>query len=301
VPVLDPPNVLLYFGALAATAASVAVIGHVPGSARGTWVLLVSLAFLAAFAVVAAGLLARGWIVPGGVVAATAVTFVPLAGAGFERLIGIGQTDVVPAPSQALGGAEYVTGAPPAAFHGGSFALALLTAAAGLAAFALVRYAYVFAWVAVAAVVATQILLPVFDAHPDGAARFDALLGIGLLLMTIGVALDRRGARREAFWWNLVGAASVTAGFSYHDAFGGSWSWILALLAGLAALGLAVYLRRATYAFFGLLGLYVPLAHFLDSWLGSLGLAIVLALVGATILAAGMALQRSAERLPAIA
>jgi uncharacterized integral membrane protein len=45
----------------------------------------------------------------------------------------------------------------------------------------------------------------------------------------------------------------------------------------------------------------VPLAHFLDEWLGSLGVAIVLALVGGIILGAGIALQRSADRLPTVA
>jgi hypothetical protein len=88
-PVFDTPNILWHFGALSAAVAGIAVIGEVHHSARGFWVLLVSLAFLAAFAIAAAALLRTDRGIPGGILAATAVSFVPLAGEGFERLIGV--------------------------------------------------------------------------------------------------------------------------------------------------------------------------------------------------------------------
>ena len=65
-PRLDPPNILWFFGGLTAAAASLAVISRVHPSARGLWILLAALAFLAAFAAVSALLLGSGWRVPGG-------------------------------------------------------------------------------------------------------------------------------------------------------------------------------------------------------------------------------------------
>jgi len=297
VPVLDPPNVLWYFGALAGTIACVAIVGQVPDSARGTWVLLVSLAFLAAYAAVSVGLLRAGWQIPGSVVAATAVSFVPIAGAAFEQLVGIGATKVVPDSGTVLGDTESPPGAPVEAFHGRSFALVLLTIVAGVLVYRLLRFAFVFAWVSVAAFIGTQILLPLFDSHPGTAAHFDAALGAGIFLVVVGLALDHRGLRREAFWWHLVGLVAVTAAFSYHASFHSSPGWVVALLAGLVALGLAVLYRRATFAFFGLLGLYAPLAHYGDDWFGNLGLACALGALGFTILGAGVLVQESNRRL----
>src|SRR5260221_1193331 len=88
-PAFDTPNILWFFGAFTAAGASDAVIAQVHHSARGLWILLVSLAFLAAFALLSAVLLQRSWWVPGGVLTAMAVTFVVPAGVGFERLIGV--------------------------------------------------------------------------------------------------------------------------------------------------------------------------------------------------------------------
>jgi hypothetical protein len=299
VPVLDPPNVLWYFGALAGTIACVAIVGQVPASARGTWVLLVSLAFIGVYAALSFGLLRAGWQIPGGVVAATAVSFVPIAGAAFEQLVGIGATKVVPDSGTVLGDTESPPGAPVEAFHGRSFALVLLTIVAGLLVYRRLRFAFVLAWVAVAAFIGTQIVLPLFDSDPGTAAHFDAALGAGIFLVVVGLVLDQRGIRREAFWWHLVGLVAVTAAFSYHTSFHSSPGWVSALLAGLVALGLAVLYRRATFAFFGLLGLYAPLAHYGDDWFGNLGLACALAALGFTILAAGIVVQGTNRRLPA--
>ena len=49
-PAFDTPNILWFFGAFTAAAACDAVISQVHPGARGVWILLVSLAFLAAFA-----------------------------------------------------------------------------------------------------------------------------------------------------------------------------------------------------------------------------------------------------------
>jgi hypothetical protein len=65
-PRLDPPNILWFFGGLTAAAAGNAVVSRVHPSARGLWMLLAALAFLAVFAALSTALLRAGWTVPGG-------------------------------------------------------------------------------------------------------------------------------------------------------------------------------------------------------------------------------------------
>src|SRR5438552_132498 len=88
-PRFDTPNLLWFFGAITGVGAGIAVVANMPGSARGLWIFLVALGFLAAHVVVSAFLLRKHWPVPGGVLAAAAVAFVPAVGVGFERLIGV--------------------------------------------------------------------------------------------------------------------------------------------------------------------------------------------------------------------
>jgi hypothetical protein len=303
VPVLDAQNILWYFGALAGTVACVAIVGQIHDSARGAWILLASLVFLAIYAAASFVLLREGWIIPAGVIAATAVSFVPLGGAAFERLVGVGgKSGIVSGTSAVVGDTVFQEGESPTgstfqAFHWHSFVLALATVAAGLLVYSLVRYAYVFAWVAIAALIGTQILLPAFQSHPAADEQVDALLVAGLGFVAIGLYADlAHHARRVAFWWHLVGLWSVAVALSYHTADHSSPGWIFVVLAGLAALAIAAPLERATFAFFGLLGVYAPFVHYGDHWFGNLGLAFTLAVVGFSILAAGLAIQQSGSR-----
>lgn len=294
-PVFDTQNILWHFGALSAAVAGIAVIGQVHHSARGFWVLLVSLAFLAGFAVAAAGLLRADRRIPGGVLAATAVSFVPLAGEGFERLIGVwgqaGGTAVYSSAGVTVNAGAVVVDS----FNGHEFALALATASAGLIVYALVRYAFVFAWVVFAMLSAVELLMPVVVSHPNGGDRANTLLLAGLAFVGIGLYADLLHARRIAFWWHLVGLAMITAAFVYHTIVHSSPGWIVTLGAGLAALAFAAPLHRASWALFGLLGTWAPIVHYSASWFGSLGTAFALFVIGLSILAAGLAVQRAGD------
>ena len=294
-PVFDTQNILWHFGALSAVIAAVVVIGQVHHSARGFWMLLVSLAFLAAYGAGAAALLRAHRPVPGGIVAATGVSFVPLAGEGFERLIGVwgGGGGGAVYSSQGVSvnaGAVVVT-----SFDGHEFALALATAVAGLVVYALVRYAFVFAWVAVATLFAVELLLPVVVSHPNGADRADTLVVAGLAFLAIGLYADLLHSRRVAFWWHLLGLAIITSAFVYHTIAHSSPGWVFVLIAGLLALLSAAPLRRASWALFGLLGSWAPIVHYASDWFGSLGTAFALFVIGCSILAAGLAVQRAGD------
>jgi len=270
------------------------VISQVHESARGLWILLVALVFFALYGGIAYFLLQGGWRIPGGVFAATAVTFVPVGGVGLERLVGIsGQhqlgTDVI------LGGGE--TGPLPvsSSFHGASFALAVATVVAGLVVYSLVRYSFVFAWVSVATLVALQIFLGAVVSHPGLRDRADAFIVTGVVFVAIGLNADLLRARSAAFWWHLVGLWSIAIGLGYHAGSHSSPGWIFVLLAGAVALLASAPLHRATWAVFGLLGLYSPFFHYSDRWFGNLGTAFALTVVGLAIVALGMAVQSSGD------
>ncbi|HEX4323306.1 MAG TPA: hypothetical protein VHZ77_01620 [Gaiellaceae bacterium] len=295
-PVLDTQNVLWYFGALAGTGASFAVVAQVSGAARGLWILLASLAFIAAYALAATLLIRSGWLIPGGVIAATAVTFVPLAVAAFEVLVGLASGNPAPTSESIVAVEEQQ---PPVAhgfdWHG--FSLAVATVAAGLAVYWLTRYSYVFLWVAIATLLVVELFVPAVDSSPSTETRVDVLFGTGLAFVAIGLYADWRAARREAFWWHLVGLWALTLGFSYHVAVHSSPGWIFVVAAGIVALGLSIELRRASFAFFGLLGIYSPFVHYSDDWFGNLGIAFALAVLGFAILAVGISVQQSGGRL----
>jgi hypothetical protein len=280
-PVFDTPNILWYFGTLTATAASVTVIGDVHGSARGAWILLVSLAFLGAYALLSAALLHAGLTIPGGVVAATAVTFVPVATGGFERLIGVWRNPNGPGPFQE--------------FEGPDLVLVLATVVGGVVAYALVRYGFVFAYIAIATFLSTQLLVPIFVSQPTPSDHATAVLIVGVGFLGVGIFADLNHSRWTAFWWHIVGLVTMTVGLAYHAFSHTSFGWVLILIVGVLVLALAAPLHRATWGLFGVAGTYAPVVHYTDKWFGNLGTAFALAVVGFGLVGIGIAIQRAGD------
>jgi hypothetical protein len=274
-PRFDPANILWFFGGLVAAAAGLAVISQVQPSSRGLWILLSSAAFLAAFAALAFGLLRAGWPVAGGVLAAMAVTFVVPGTVGFERLLGVWRTSSLIDPT-----AEY---------EGPYVAVLVATAAAGLVCYAIVRFPFVLAIVAAAATVTGQLLLPIFRSRPGFGDHANAAVVVGLVLIAAGLALDRRRERRAAFWWYVFGLFSLALGLAYHAFRHSSWGWVLILVFGAVFLLAGTALRRATWAVFGVAGIFAPIAHYLDVWFANLGTAFALTALGVVLVGLGIA------------
>lgn len=285
-PVFDTPNILWFFGAFTAAGASDAVISRVHPSSRGVWILLVSLAFLIAFAVLAAWLLRADWWIAGGVLAAMAVTFVGPTGGAFERLIGVWRTGGSLDPIQE--------------FEGPAFALVVAVAVAGLIAFALVRFPFILATVVIATFVAAQLLLPVVVEQPGIGDHATGFLVVGAMLIGVGLVLDLARARPEAFWWHLVGLTALAIGLGYHAFRHATWGWVLIFAVGSVILLFATFLLRGTWAVFGVAGFYAPIAHYLNDWLGNLGTAFALAAVGVGLVALGIAARRFGGTWPAL-
>jgi hypothetical protein len=280
IPRFDTPNVLWFFGAIATASASNAVVAAVHPSARGTWILLVALVFAAVYAAFSLVLRARGWWVPGGLFATVVVTLVPVIGYGFERLIGVWPETL------------NQEGPAPETFQGAFFALGLVTMIVGLVVCALVRFEFVLVVVTVAALVTAQLLLPAFVDHPSADDSATTAIVTGALLVLAGLLLDRRGKRRLAFWWHVVGLAGIAIGLVYFTGSeGDDGGWVAMLVTGLVVLLLAAPLGRATWAVYGVAGAYAPVVHYIVDGGGRLAIPLALVFVALGIVALGIVMQ----------
>ena len=279
---MDPPNVLWFFGAFSLGFAVYLLIETLPTSQRGLWLLVAAVAFLVGFVVAAAVLLREGWRVPGGLAAALAVAVFPAVAVSFLTLVGVWPSDPFFEPFEE--------------FSGWTLAVGLATALVGLVAWWLTRFSFVLAVAVGAILVSAQLLTPCFDESPSGAERAATALVIGAAVFVVGVFVDVFGRRREAFWFHVLGLFSVAAGLVYLTESGGDpdRGWIPMLIGGLFLLIAAGPIRRATWAVYGVLGVYAAVLHYLAKGLNEshwvfATLLIVLALA---FFAAGMAEHR---------
>jgi hypothetical protein len=282
-PRFDAPNVLWFFGFYAVTFASIGVINQVSEAHHDLWELLVSLAFAAVYLIAALVLTMLGWRTPSGLAVATAVAMIPAAGFGFTSLIRTYPHEPFFDPFQT--------------FSGSVFAVALVSALAALSAFAITRFSFILLEFTVAVSLVTQFFLPAVDDHPsaDGHAVTAIVTGAGLIVL--GLTLDGQGRRRAAFWFHVIGFLNLAIAFAYYAFnFSGDTNrgWIPMLIIGGLALLLSAPLWRATWAFYGVLGFYAPILHWLTSGLrpSSVGYSFILLGIGASIFAVGFVLAR---------
>jgi hypothetical protein len=287
---MDPPNVLWYFGAFTLGFAVYGLIETIPTSQSGLWILLTAVGFIAAFALTAAVLLRRGWWVPGGLAAALAVAVFPAGAVAFLTLIGVWPDDPFFEPLRE--------------FSGSAFGVALATALAALAVWRLTRFSFVLAVVSSAILVAAQLLTPCFDANPGNGERAATALVAGLVLFIVGVFLDALGRRRDAFWFEVLGLLGIAAGLVYFTAAPGGdpqRGWIPMLVGGAFLLAASGLVTRASWAAYGVLGVYAAIAHYLIEGLDERRWPFALALIAlaAAIVVLGMVQQRLSGRSPA--
>jgi hypothetical protein len=276
---MDPPNVLWFVGAYAVAAGSYVLFGALPESHSSVWIFVAGLAFLLAYSASSYGLLRRGWWVPGGLAAALAVAMVPAVAIGFLRLIDVWSNDVP------------ITG-----FNGCALAVAIVTAVAGLIAYWLTRFTFLYFTVVTAILVAAQFLAEA-GASPSNEDRATAALVTGGLMVIVGVFLDAFGRRRDAFWFHVLGWFSIAAGLAFLIVEPGGdpeRGWIPMLIVGTLMVIVAGPIRRATWAVYGVLGYYAPLLHYMVTNLNENGwvFAVALLAVGLSIFVFGMVIHR---------
>ena len=280
---MDAPNVLWFAGAYAAAIASYGLLGALPTSHRSLWILLLALVFLVLYAVAAVVLLTREWWIPGGLAAALAVGMTPAVAVSFLRLSGVWSSDF-----------------PLTDFNGCALAVAVLTAAAGLLAYALTRFAFILLIVAGAVVVGAQ-FLAVAGNGASGDERATAALLAGALLVVVGVLLDAFGRRYDAFWFHAVGWFSAGAGlvfFTVEPSGDPNRGWVPLLILGALLVVAAGPIRRATWAVYGVLGYYGAILHYLQEALNENRWPFAFALLGlaVSIFAMGMLQHRYGTR-----
>jgi hypothetical protein len=284
----DPPHILWYFGALTAALAANATIVSVSSDHRGTWQLLAGLLLAGVFVACALLLLAGGWRVPGGMLVAAAVLLVPAVGQAFEGLIGVW-------PDLDTGLFDFTQ-----EFEGAYFALALATMLAGLAAFALVAFPFLFAIVTVATLFAAQLLLPVFVDDPSADDRASTALLSGAVLVLIGLVLDSVGRAADAFWWHATGLFGVAVGLGFY-ALGRdeAWAWVTILVLGGILVLASAPTGRATWATFGVIGVFGAVLRYDVDWFGSWRAPALMIAVSLGLILLGIAMQLSTQAWPA--
>lgn len=283
VPVFKPPDILWYFGTFATAFATFEVISKVPNGQRDLWQLLVALGFFAAYAVASLVLL-RSWWIAGGLAAALAVAMVPAIGHGFAVLIGTYPKDVFFDPTQS--------------FSWTLFLIGLATIVAGLVAFALTRFSFLFFTVVFATSITAQLVVPGFHHHPSANDHFVAALVLGAALVTVGLLLDLGGRRRDAFWFHVGGFTNVAFALGYYagnSAGNTERGWIPMFIAGAIVLLCSAPLWRGTWAAYGLLGFYAPILHWLTNIFtaDTTGRAWLLLAVSVSIFLLGFGLSRA--------
>ena len=280
---MDPPNVLWFFGAFSLEFSAYALIEALPESQSGLWILVAAVAFFVGFALASAVLVREGWWVPGGLAAALAVGVFPAVAVSFLTLIDVWPSDPFFEPLDE--------------FSGWTLGVGLATALVGLVAWWLTRFSFVLAVAIGAILVSTQLLTPCFDESPSADVRAATALVSGAILFVVGVFVDVFGRRREAFWFEVLGLFSVAAGLVYLTVDPGGdpdRGWIPMLIGGAVLLIAAGPIRRASWAVYGVLGVYAAIVHYLSKGLNETGwvlpaLLIVLALA---FIALGMAEHR---------
>jgi hypothetical protein len=231
--------------------------------------------------------------VPGGVLAAAAVGLVPAVMVGFEHLIGAWPKN----PSSVD------------AFHdfsGAAFAIAAVTAIAGLVAHWLVRFGFVLLPVTVSVLLGIQLLLPAFLTRPSLGDHMTTLIVSGAAFVVIGMLLDARLHRRAAFWWHAVGLFAIANGLVYYVGVNpllpgdrsAVWAWVAMLLVGAALVVASFPVGRATWAVFGVAGLYTPALHYVDEASGAWRYPLLMVFVSLGLMVVGALLDVAGPAWP---
>jgi hypothetical protein len=279
----DAPNFLWYFGALVAIAATGLFVDDGWERHGAGFMLVVSVAFLAAYSAASCVLLRYGWQTAGGLFAAMAVSVVPLAVYAFEKLVAWWPEDQPDAFSS---------------FHqeilASWIAMELVTIGAGAVVLYLVRFPLVFAPIGFVSWYLSMDLAPaLFGEDVTSDERAAVSIVAGLAMIGVGFAFDARRQRRLAFWPHFFGLLTLLGTlcwltFDHNDHL----TWTLVTLASLTTAFASVLLGRVTYTVFGALGLLSTVCYWaFEVFEDSLGFPFAVAVAGVASIGLGLVVR----------
>ena len=281
-------HVAFYFGALL-------IMGAMGWLLTEAWMrigdgalLAIALLYIAGITLFALSLQRRNQPVAAGVLAAVAVSIVPLAVFAIERLAGWWPLDDAQGDYH-----QYYT-----YVQGGWLAMEAATVLAGLLMLRLIPFPFIVMPIAVALWFMSMDLSEWF--HGDlfsWEQRRTVSLWFGLGLLLVFLVIDGRTRRDYAFWGYLAGLAAFWGGLTLMDS-GSEWGKALYCLINLGLMCLAVLLRRPVFMVFGAMGVAAYLGYLsYEVFADSLLFPVILTLIGLGVIGLGVLYQKRREAL----
>ncbi|MFB4392419.1 MULTISPECIES: DUF2157 domain-containing protein [unclassified Pseudomonas] len=281
-------HVAFYFGALL-------IMGAMGWLLTEAWMrigdgalLAIALVYIAALTLFALSLQRRGQAVAAGVLAAVAVSIVPLAVFALERLLGWWPLEDSQADYH-----EYYN-----QVQGGWLLMEAATVLAGVLMLRLVPFPFIVMPIAVALWFMSMDLSEWFHGEVfSWDQRREVSLWFGLGLLLVFLLVDGRTRRDYAFWGYLAGLMAFWGGLTLIDSDSevGKASYCLI---NLVLMGLAVLLRRPLFMVFGALGVAAYLGYLShEVFAESLLFPVVLTLIGLGVIGLGLVYQKRREQL----
>ncbi|WP_288521299.1 DUF2157 domain-containing protein [uncultured Pseudomonas sp.] len=250
--------------------------------------LAIALLYIGGITLFALSLQRRNQPVAAGVLAAVAVSIVPLAVFAIERLAGWWPLDDAQGDYH-----QYYT-----YVQGGWLAMEAATVLAGLLMLRLIPFPFIVMSIAVALWFMSMDLSEWF--HGDlfsWEQRRTVSLWFGLGLLLVFLVIDGRTRRDYAFWGYLAGLAAFWGGLTLMDS-GSEWGKALYCLINLGLMGLAVLLRRPVFMVFGAMGVAAYLGYLsYEVFADSLLFPVILTLIGLGVIGLGVLYQKRREAL----
>ncbi|MBK5002716.1 DUF2157 domain-containing protein [Pseudomonas sp. S31] len=230
----------------------------------------------------------RGQAVAGGVLAAVAVSIVPLVVFAIERLVGWWPLDNAQANYH-----DYY-----AYVRGSWLLMEAATVVAGLMMLRLVPYPFIAMPIAVALWFMSMDLSEWFYGSPfTWDQRLTVSLWFGLCLLVVVLLVDGRTRQDYAGWGYLAGLAAFWCGLTLMDS-DSELAKAFYCLINLGLMGIAVLLRRPVFMVFGALGVAAYLGYLsYEVFADSLLFPVVLTLIGLGVIGLGLAYQKRREDL----
>ncbi|MBK0058199.1 DUF2157 domain-containing protein [Pseudomonas sp. S44] len=281
-------HVAFYFGALLIMAAMGWLLTEAWMRIGDTALLTVALLYIAALTLFALSLQRRGQAIAAGVLAAVAVSIVPLAVFAIERLLGWWPLDDLQFDYH-----QYYT-----YVQGGWLLMEAATVVAGVAMLRLVPFPFIVMPIAVALWFMSMDLSEWFYGEVfSWEQRQKVSVWFGLLLLAVFLAVDGRTRRDYAYWGYLAGLLAFWGGLTSMNS-DSELGKALYCLINLGLMGCAVLLRRPMFMVFGAMGVAAYLGYLsYDVFAESLLFPVVITLIGLGVIGLGLAYQKRREHL----